>query len=322
MRGRFESDRPGRVVFAAGSGTAGLPGGAGEGKLNAVSAALSVRGDPATRMADDRIAVPPPQEPPASAYREIVPPDAARGHLVCLWTQAVGGAVEHAQPVLPDACVDILWVNDGEPEVAGPSTRSFVARVPPGTVVVGARFRPGWSAAVLGVDASELRDRHLPLADVSPRLARSFGAAVADREGAGEKVRAAGALLARHLGGAPPPDPLVRGTVGWLAAHPHGRVHQLGRALHVSPRQLQRRLLASVGYAPKTLHRILRLQRLLALSAAAGPGAPLAALALAAGYADQAHMTRELGELAGHTPAALLQGAESALRMADLFTLP
>jgi AraC-like DNA-binding protein len=273
-------------------------------------------------MADER----PPELgtmiPPASAYREIVPPDAARGHLVCLWTQVVGGEVEHVQPVLPDACMDILWVNDGEPEVAGPSTRAFVARVPPGTVVVGARFRPGWSAAVLGVDASELRDRHVPLADVSPRLARSFGAAVADREGAGEKAAVAGSLLARQLAAAPPPDALVRGTVGWLAAHPHGRVHELGRALHVSPRQLQRRLLSAVGYAPKTLHRILRLQRLLALAAAAGPGASLASLALAAGYADQAHMTRELGELAGHTPAALLPDAESALRMADLFALP
>ena len=121
-------------------------------------------------MADDRIAVPPAGEPPAGAYREVAPPDAARGHLVCLWTQVVGGGAEHVQPVLPDACMDILWVNDGEPEVAGPSTRAFVARVPPGTVVVGARFRPGWSAAVLGVDASELRDRHVPLADVSPRL--------------------------------------------------------------------------------------------------------------------------------------------------------
>jgi AraC-like DNA-binding protein len=126
-------------------------------------------------------------------------------------------------------------------------------------------------------------------------------------------------LLARHLADAPPPDGVVRGTVRWLAAHPHGRVYELGRALHVSPRQLQRRLLSAAGYTPKTLHRILRFQRLLALAGAAGPGASLSSLALRAGFADQAHMTRDLRDLAGSTPAALLARAGSALDMANLF---
>jgi AraC-like DNA-binding protein len=132
-------------------------------------------------------------------------------------------------------------------------------------------------------------------------------------------VAVAGVLLARHLADAPPPDGVVRGTVRWLAAHPHGRVHELGRALYVSPRQLQRRLLSAAGYTPKTLHRILRFQRLLALAGAARPGASLSSLALRAGYADQAHMTRDLRELTGSTPAALLVRAGSALDMAGFF---
>jgi AraC-like DNA-binding protein len=109
------------------------------------------------------------------------------------------------------------------------------------------------------------------------------------------------------------------GTVRWLAAHPRGRVEELGRALYVSPRQLQRRLLSAAGYTPKTLHRILRFQRLLALAGAAGAGASLSSLALRAGYADQAHMTRDLRDLAGATPAALLARGGSALDMANLF---
>ena len=96
------------------------------------------------------------------------------------------------------------------------------------------------------------------------------------------------------------------------------RVHELGRALYVSPRQLQRRLLAASGYTPKALHRVLRLQRLLALAGRAGPSS-LAMLALRAGYADQAHMTRDVRDLAGATPAALLTRSGSALDMAGLF---
>ncbi|HEU4884523.1 MAG TPA: helix-turn-helix domain-containing protein [Longimicrobium sp.] len=253
------------------------------------------------------------------AYREDAPPPALRDSLVCLWShESAPGGVEVAQPVLPDACVDILWVNDEEPVVAGPATRALIARVAPGTRVVGARFRPGWCAGVLGVDASELRDLHVPLRDVAPGLAKRFSSEVADRDALVDKVAVAG-TLARHLADAPPPDGVVRGTVRWLAAHPHGRVHELGRALYVSPRQLQRRLLSAAGYTPKTLHRILRFQRLLALAGAAGPGASLSSLALRAGFADQAHMTRDLRDLAGSTPAALLARAGSALDMANLF---
>jgi AraC-like DNA-binding protein len=60
---------------------------------------------------------------------------------------------------------------------------------------------------------------------------------------------------------------------------------------------------AAVGYGPKTLQRILRFQRFLTL---AQTSTDLARLALEAGYADQAHLTRECSRLAGLPPAALL----------------
>lgn len=258
-----------------------------------------------------------PGDPPTSTYRELAPPPAVRDPLVCVWVSEIGGAEPYAQQVLPDACVDILWPGDDEPVVAGPATRAVVASVPPGTIVVGARLRPGWAAGVLGVDASELQDRHLPLRDVAPALARGFSTAVADRGTAAERAEVAGGLLARHLADAHPPDALVRAAIRWLAANPQGRVHDLGRVLHISDRQLQRRMLAASGYPPKTLHRILRFQRLLAL--AARGDAPLSTLALRAGYADQAHMTRELRDLSGRPPTSLLASADSALRMTDLF---
>jgi len=81
-----------------------------------------------------------------------------------------------------------------------------------------------------------------------------------------------------------------------------------------------KRFQVAVGYEPKRLARILRLQRLLALAERMPPGrGRLAALALAAGYADQAHMARECAELAGITPGALLPGAASALALTDFF---
>ena len=45
----------------------------------------------------------------------------------------------------------------------------------------------------------------------------------------------------------------------------------------------------------------------------------LAMLAAEAGYADQAHMSRELRALTGRSPATLLREAQSTLALSDLF---
>lgn len=74
--------------------------------------------------------------------------------------------------------------------------------------------------------------------------------------------------------------------------------------LGLSTRQLHRRCLSSFGYGPRRLTRVLRLSR---LCDERGSSVPLAQLAHATGYADQAHLSREVRELAGTTPARLVQ---------------
>jgi AraC-like DNA-binding protein len=51
---------------------------------------------------------------------------------------------------------------------------------------------------------------------------------------------------------------------------------------------------------------VLRFQRLLSFAASGRRSESLAALAVDAGYADQAHMTREVRRFADHVPSALL----------------
>ena len=76
--------------------------------------------------------------------------------------------------------------------------------------------------------------------------------------------------------------------------------------LDMPERSLRRLCHAQFGYGPKTLERVLRFQRLLAL-ARSDRQAGLAALAADAGYADQAHLSREVRALCGITPRAALQ---------------
>ncbi|HKT02169.1 MAG TPA: helix-turn-helix domain-containing protein, partial [Rugosimonospora sp.] len=71
-----------------------------------------------------------------------------------------------------------------------------------------------------------------------------------------------------------------------------------------APRRLHRWCEDAFGYGPKTLARILRLHRALDLAHA---GEAPALVAAVAGYADQAHLSREVKALSGVTLGALLR---------------
>jgi AraC-like DNA-binding protein len=85
------------------------------------------------------------------------------------------------------------------------------------------------------------------------------------------------------------------------AEHGDVRVGDLARAVGWSSRHLLRRVRAATGLTPKQLGRIARLRHALE-RARAGTDSGWAACALAAGYADQAHLVREAQALAGQTP--------------------
>jgi len=187
-------------------------------------------------------------------------------------------------------------------------------------MVVGVRCRPGLAADLLGIPVPALLNQEVPLRDVCARLAAPLSSPVAEQRSVTGKLAVVEAALTRHLAGAGPADALVTACIAWLAQHPNGRVHQLSRIIGLSSRQLQRRFSAAVGYGPKTFHRILRLQRALAL--ARKPqlfDGNLPRLALETGYADQAHMTREIQRLTGRPPTALLAKVDTTLGMSDLF---
>jgi len=221
----------------------------------------------------------------------------------CTWEQWTG--VGHQQRVVPDACVDLIWSGRGL-TIAGPDTRPRLIALAPGTRMVGVRLRPGVAGAVLGLPACELRDAAPGAADV---LGATAVDALLDELGTGGDARA---ILLRAVERTAPrrPDPLTAAAIDRLD-RPQARVAAVADELGLSARQLQRRIADAVGYGPKTLARILRFRRLQSLAAAPAVDhrepAPLADLALDAGYADQAHMTAEVTRLAGIPPVRFLK---------------
>jgi AraC-like DNA-binding protein len=110
-------------------------------------------------------------------------------------------------------------------------------------------------------------------------------------------------------------DPLVGEAVSALMPWHPVSIDTLAAHLAVSASQLRRRCLHAVGVSPKVLQRTLRFQGFLALVQAGAMasgrrgGDGVAGLAIDAGYADQAHLTRECRRLTGLTPRELLGGS-------------
>jgi AraC-like DNA-binding protein len=228
------------------------------------------------------------------------------------------GEPEGEGRVLPDGCMDLLlW--DGALVVAGPDTRAhlFARRAAAG--ITGLRLPPGAGPLVLGVPAHELRDQRVPLGAVWPeREVRLLEERVAGAPDKGRALEAVAAGRPAEPGSRAQAVPVVLDapgrTVAELLARGQG-VAEVARAVGLSERQLRRRSLDAFGYGPKTLARVLRMQKALRLAAG---GMPPAEVAVAAGYADQAHLSREVRALAGVPLTRLVSQDSGAKRSTPL----
>jgi AraC-like DNA-binding protein len=236
------------------------------------------------------------------SYAEFDAPAALADLVACTWQRTV--EAPGRQRVIPDGCVDLVW-RDGMLGVAGPDTAAWLSPLAPAVPIVGLRLRPGAAGSALGLPASELRDARVALEEVWGRAATDIAERLDDAAGVDAQRRVLEEALLARRAAMEEPDPLVLAAAGVLG-RPRSRVRAVSERLGVSDRQLLRRFQAAVGYGPKTLDRVLRLQRFLARAGAVGGGdESFARLAVELGYADQAHLTRECVVLAGATPRSL-----------------
>lgn len=226
---------------------------------------------------------------PGGRYTERPAPVAG----VVAWERTAAPTTTEAL-VLPDGCLDLIW--DGQRLfVAGPDSTARRHRDLARSSYSALRFAAGTGPQLLGVPADELLDRTVDLADIwSARAAARLTTTVGSDPGGGLQSW----LLQRA--GRLPLDPwgsrvLTLTRSGLPVAAIAGR-------LGISARQLHRRCLPVFGYGPARLARITRLS---AAVNRARAGVPLAEVAARSGYADQAHLCREVRALTGTTPAAL-----------------
>lgn len=218
----------------------------------------------------------------------------------CAWVRHVAGGMP-APPIriLPDNCADFIATDDGRTWLVGPATRVELSALPPGTVARGLRIQPQALGVVIDADPAELTDRHASFNEILPaRVARTLADALLT-----------GVLddrLLRQLWPAVVLDHRVTRGIRMLASEPGLSVEAVARECAMSPRQFRRAVRQASGLAPKTLQRVSRMHRVLDI-ARLQPHASLAELSAAAGFADQAHLARDVRQLADLTPQHFLR---------------
>jgi AraC-like DNA-binding protein len=192
-------------------------------------------------------------------------------------------------------------------------------------VLHGARLRTGAALRLLDCTAADLLDTIVPLDDVLRAPLRTTAMDGGSAANAGRSLRpldAAGSLhgavtdwlrrTARSDGSA---DATVRSAIKWLGTNWRSSVDDLSRQVNWSDRKLRRRFVATVGMGPKLVQRIVRVQHTLQLMRARTGDISLSDLAAECGFADQAHMTREVAHFTNHTPHGLRRLARPRIWM-------
>jgi AraC-like DNA-binding protein len=183
--------------------------------------------------------------------------------------------------------------------VGGARASFYVRDVSQAAQTVGAQLEPGTASLLLGVPADELAGRHTSLDALWGRSVDTMRAQLADTPSLEARVALFERLLLGRLPRLRGLHPAVAEGLSCLAqkADVAAAVESSG----YSHRRFSSLFREAVGLAPKLYCRVQRFQH--ALSQASRTAQPSwSAVALAAGYSDQAHFNREFREFTGLTP--------------------
>jgi len=201
--------------------------------------------------------------------------------------------------IYPDGAADIVVsAENASAHGPAPSFRWISSKVP----LAGLRIRRGSAKAVLGVSPSELAAGPVSIGDLWGQRGRDVAERLADSFASAVPIASMASLLAELLAGTGEPDGAVLGAIDGLVFPRGTPMGALVRDIGLSERQLRRRFKNHVGLGMREYARIMRFQRLLDTirlrqrDRGASP-AGWAALASDHGYADQAHLIREVRAL-------------------------
>ena len=175
---------------------------------------------------------------------------------------------------------------------------------------VAVRLRAGMLHRFTDIPGGELIDRVLSVEDLWGRAGRNLVQRLHECDAMPRRLRLIQDFLCQRLR-PESADALVERAVTTLYGESASiAIGQLAARLEVGPRQLERRVLALTGQTAAELRCLGRFQKTLRALLLAPAAAPLD-VALANGYYDQSHFSRDCRALASAPPGRLLRAARA-----------
>ncbi len=222
------------------------------------------------------------------------------------------GGDESPQMIAPDGCCEIIlhrgtpplersgdsWVRQSDAFLYGPLNRALTLRLSGPMDVLGIRLHP-WAVGGLGRDPSVWRNRSVALDTIiGPGPSERLLALARQAASPADFLTISTPLLDDCLRLCELPDDVVD-LVSSLRGGDAGSIRQLATRSGLGERTIRRRFERACGLPAGDLVGIFRFHR---AREAIKAGRPLSEVADLAGYADQAHMTRDFRRFAGITP--------------------
>jgi AraC-like DNA-binding protein len=237
-------------------------------------------------------------------YGETEPPEDLAPFVGSLWTfhsdAADPNPVAHVIP--PDGAVSISCAQfpgaAAHMAIARPARLALRVAFPRGACFAGARLRAGVAGSLLRRDIGALAEGMTPLAAPA-----ASAAAAADTDSMIAAVLAVIRALARD--GDPPDEAIIGGAARICAAGGDIDIAEIVGASGLGERQFRRRFRRQTGLAPKEFARLRRV-RSACTALVRLHGKTLSEASLVAGFADQAHMTREFREVFGQSTSLIV----------------
>jgi AraC-like DNA-binding protein len=248
-------------------------------------------------------------------YTEFAPGADARDIALTYWGFQVR-ALPHegfVHRVWPDGCVSLTLVcvngRGVGAHVLGVRQTPYDVSVHPGVQYWGVRFRPEVGAAWLGVAPADIREQNALASTFLGDAAMQLAEQVAALGDVSDVQRVFDAWIASRAFDRARIDTVVRTAAAAIVATQGQRaIADIAADVQVSPRVLQRRFGAAVGISPKAFAVLRRARSALKRVVDDGVGRDVggwSGVALASGYADQAHFVREVARLTRFAPTAL-----------------
>lgn len=251
------------------------------------------------------------------SYVEFAPGPSARDIALTYWGFSVRALPypEFVHRVWPDGCVALTLVcADGRGVGAyllGVRQTPFEVPLHVGVRYWGVRFRPEAGHWWLRVSPTDLRDQNVAAASILGASVQTLADDIAALDREDDVAERFDAWIAERPRPVREIDEVVRSAAAAIVVTDGQRaIADIAADVGVSPRQLQRRFAAAVGISPKAFAVLRRGRSAIKRVVTDGVGAQVggwSGVALASGFADQAHFSREVARMTRFAPKALQQ---------------